>query len=68
MIVTLLYIIHEYLIVRFALPAKTKDWTSTSYLIYYGTSLLFFSLFAWLIVKVEKREMQKLPFIGKYFN
>ncbi len=66
-IVTLLYLIHEYLIVKKILPAKKINWTSTSYAIYYGTSLLFFGLFTWLIVKVEKREMQKLPFIGKYF-
>jgi O-antigen/teichoic acid export membrane protein len=65
-IVTLLYIIHEYLIARY-LPVKKKDWTTISYLLYYGTSLVFLGLFTLLIVKVEKKEMQKMPFIGKYF-
>lgn len=65
-IVTLFYIIHEYLI-AIHMPKKDKDWTATSYLVYYGSSLVFFGLFTWLIVKVEKKEMQKLPFIGKYF-
>lgn len=65
-IVTLFYIIHEYLIVHFLLPVR-KNWTSTSFLIYYGTSLLFFGLFTLLIMKVEKKELQKMPFIGKYF-
>ncbi len=66
-IVTLFYIIHEYLIVKLLVPAKKINWTTTSYALYYGTSIVFFSLFAWLIVKVEKKEMQKLPFVGKYF-
>ncbi|AXY76222.1 polysaccharide biosynthesis protein [Paraflavitalea soli] len=66
-IVSLFYIIHEYLIASH-LPKKDKDWTGISYLVYYGSSLVFFGLFTWLIVKVEKKEMQKLPFIGKYFN
>jgi O-antigen/teichoic acid export membrane protein len=64
-IVTLFYIIHEYLIVHF-LPVR-KNWTTTSFLVYYGTSLLFFGLFTLLIMKVEKKELQKMPFIGKYF-
>lgn len=64
-IVTLLYVIHEYLIAR-NLPAR-EHWTIISYVIYYGTSLVLFGLFILLIVKVEKKEMQKLPFVGKYF-
>lgn len=65
-IVTLLYIIHEYAIVPF-LPEIRKDWTMVSYLVYYGSSVILFGLFTLLIMKVERREMQKLPVIGKYF-
>lgn len=57
-ICTLLYIIHE-LITR---PLRS----SGSYLyVYYGTSLLFLGLFTWLILKVEKKEFIKLPYVGK---
>jgi len=62
-IVTLLYIIHEYLIASF-LP---KKWSSSSYAIYYGSGLLLMGLFTLLIVKVERKEMQKLPFVGRFF-
>lgn len=65
-IVTLFYVLHQYAIVPF-LPDRDKDWTTVSYLVYYGTSALFLGLFALLIMKVERREMQKLPVIGKYF-
>jgi O-antigen/teichoic acid export membrane protein len=65
-IVTLLYLIHEYLIARH-LPTRKRDWTTLTYTLYYGTGLLFLGLFTLLIVKVEKKEMQKLPFVGKYF-
>lgn len=59
-IVALLYIIHE-LIVRFLN-------TQASYysIIYYGTSFLFIGLFGLLILKVEKKELVNLPFVGKY--
>lgn len=66
-IVSLFYVIHEYLIVHFLTPAKKADWTTVSYLTYYGTSLLFFGLFTLLIMKVERKELKKMPFIGKYF-
>lgn len=70
-IVTLLYIIHEYAISSFLTrvrkPKHLPELTGTSFFIYYGSSLLLFGLFALLIVKVEKKEMQKLPFVGKFF-
>lgn len=59
-ICTLMYLIHE-LIVR-NIPVK-----STYYkYIYYGTSILFLGLYSLLILKVEKKELQRLPYIGKY--
>jgi O-antigen/teichoic acid export membrane protein len=60
-ICTLFYIIHQYLIAGNISPRSS--WYSP---IYYGTSLLFLGLFTLLIFKVEKKEIQKLPFIGKY--
>ena len=62
-IVTLIYIIHEFLIASF-LP---KKWSTTSYVLYYGSSAVLIGLFTLLIVKVERKEMQKLPFVGKFF-
>ncbi|NML20485.1 oligosaccharide flippase family protein [Pseudoflavitalea sp. G-6-1-2] len=59
-IVTLFYIFHE-LIVRNI--SKTASYYK---LTYYGTSLLFFGLFTLLILKVERKEMKRLPFIGKF--
>lgn len=60
-ICALLYIIHE-LIVR-NISADNPYRT----LIYYGTGILFLGLFALLIMNVEKKEFQRLPYIGKYF-
>jgi O-antigen/teichoic acid export membrane protein len=56
----LLYVIHEYAIAR---PLRGSSYYIY---IYYATSLLFLGLFAWLILKVEKKEFVKLPFVGKY--
>lgn len=55
------YIIHQYLIVGNMSPRAAYYRP-----VYYGTSLLFIGLFTLLIFKVEKKEIQKLPFIGKY--
>lgn len=57
-ICALLYIIHELI---------TRPLTGSSYylLIYYATAVLFLGLFTWLILKVEKKEFIKLPYVGK---
>jgi O-antigen/teichoic acid export membrane protein len=60
-IVTLMYILHE-------LIARNLDPKASYYkLIYYGSGLVFFVLFTLLIMKVERKELQRLPFIGKFF-
>lgn len=64
-ICALLYVIHEY-----AIPwPRNKDGaiTSSAYtIIYYATSLLFLGSFTFLVLKVEKKEFVKLPFVGKF--
>lgn len=61
-IVTLMYILHETI-------NRNMDHSASYYkIIYYGTSLLFFGLFTLLIMKVEKKELQRMPFIGKFFG
>ncbi|MBL7697992.1 MAG: polysaccharide biosynthesis C-terminal domain-containing protein [Chitinophagaceae bacterium] len=60
-VATLLYIVHELI-----------DWQlnpawSGYYIVYYGTGLLFFALFGILILKVEAKELQRLPYVGRYF-
>lgn len=54
------YIFHEYVIAINLDPAA-------SYFpyVYYGTSLLFLGLFSLLIIKVERKEFERLPYIGK---
>jgi O-antigen/teichoic acid export membrane protein len=56
----LLYIFHELIV-----GAVNKK-SSYYYYVYYGTSLVFLTLFAALILKVEKRELVNLPLVGKY--
>jgi O-antigen/teichoic acid export membrane protein len=59
-ICSLMYITHEMI-------ASHIDHKAPHYLyVYYGTSLLFIGLFALLILKVEKKEFQKLPYVGKW--
>lgn len=59
-ICTLLYIIHE-------LVARNLNPKAGYYLpVYYGSGILLMGLFALLILKVEKKELQKLPFVGKW--
>jgi len=61
-IVTLMYILHEAI-------ARNMSHSSSYYkIIYYGTSFLFFGLFTLLIMKVERKELQRLPFIGRFFG
>lgn len=57
----ILYIVHE-LLVR----SINADWYGYRY-VYYGSGLLFMALFGLLIIKVESKELQRLPFIGRYF-
>lgn len=57
-ICALLYIIHE-LITR---PLSESDYYL---LVYYSTAVLFLGLFTWLILKVEKKEFVKLPYVGR---
>ncbi|MBO9632852.1 MAG: polysaccharide biosynthesis C-terminal domain-containing protein [Chitinophagaceae bacterium] len=60
-IVTLMYILHEAI-------ARNLDPHASHYkLIYYGTSVVFIGLFTLLIMKVERKELVKLPFVGKFF-
>jgi hypothetical protein len=62
-ICAIFYIIHQYLIAG-NIPPKASYY----HLVYYGTSFLFLGLFTLLIFKVEKKEIQKLPFIGKFIR
>jgi O-antigen/teichoic acid export membrane protein len=34
--------------------------------VYYLTAIILLGLFAWLLLRVEKKEFQKLPYVGKY--
>ena len=57
----LMYIVHEVCV-------GPLDPESTYYsFVYYGTSVLLVGLFGLLIIKVERKEFEKLPYIGKYF-
>ena len=60
-ICALMYVIHE-LIVR-NLPFAHNS--AAFRYIYFGTSILFLGLFSLLILKVEKKELQRLPYVGK---
>lgn len=56
----ILYVLHE-LIAR----NLNRGWPGYYY-IYYGTAALFMALFGILILKVEEKELRRLPFVGKY--
>ena len=57
----ILYVVHE------VLASQLNDtWSGYNY-IYYGTGLLFMALFGILILKVESKELQRLPYVGRYF-
>jgi hypothetical protein len=56
-----MYIIHEAII-------GTMNSESPYYpVVYYASSFMLLSLFALLIFKVERKEFEKLPYVGKYF-
>lgn len=57
----ILYILHE-LIAHQMNPA----WQGYRF-VYYGTGLLFMLLFGILILRVESKELQRLPYVGRYF-
>ncbi len=56
----LLYGLHE--LIMWPIP------TGSSYYqpVYFATALILLGFFTWLVLKVEKREFVKLPYIGKY--
>jgi O-antigen/teichoic acid export membrane protein len=57
----LLYIIHEFIAAQ-----MTPSWSGYNY-IYFGTGFLFMALFGILIMRVESKELQRLPIVGRYF-
>lgn len=59
-ICSLLYIIHE-LIVR-----NLNNKAGYYNIIYYSSSIVLMGFFSWLIIKVERKEIQRLPYIGKW--
>jgi O-antigen/teichoic acid export membrane protein len=56
-----LYMAHELIASQL-----NDDWKGYNY-VYYGSGVLFMVLFALLILKVESKELQRLPVIGRYF-
>jgi O-antigen/teichoic acid export membrane protein len=60
-IAALLYAVHELIASQIF-----TGWKGYNY-IYFGTGLLFIVLFAILILRVEAKELQRLPFIGRIF-
>lgn len=56
-----MYIIHEIIV-------RSLDSNAYYYLyVNYGTGIILIALFSLLIIKVERKEFQRLPYIGKYF-
>ena len=60
-VAAVLYIVHELIAAQL-----NNNWKGYNY-IYYGTGLLFMALFGILIIRVESKELQRLPVIGRYF-
>lgn len=60
-ICVLLYVFHEYALARNLNP-KAAYYPY----VYYSTALLLMGLFSFLILKVEKKEFERLPFVGKF--
>lgn len=60
-ICVLLYVFHEY-----ALARNLNHQAGYYPYVYYGSSLLLLGLFTFLILKVEKKEFERLPFVGKF--
>lgn len=61
-ICTLLYLVH--LLIMNVLP---EGFTYRS-MVYYLTALVLFGLFTLLIVKVEHKELKRLPYVGHWFK
>lgn len=60
-ICALIYIIHE-------LIARNINHQSSYYKpVYYGSGFILLGLFTLLIMRVEKKELQRLPYVGKWF-
>ena len=60
-VAVLLYAVHE-LVAR----QLNERWVGYPY-IYYGTGMLFMVLFGILILRVESKELQRLPYVGRIF-
>lgn len=58
----LMYIVHELIASN-----MNEAWSGYPF-VYYGTGLLFMVLFMILVIRVEARELQKLPYVGRYFT
>lgn len=58
----LLYIVHE------IIAAQLSTTWSGYHIIYYGTGVLFMVLFGILILRVEAKELQRLPFVGRLYR
>lgn len=56
----ILYLLHE------LIASQMNDsWKGYAF-VYYGSGLLFMALFGILILRVEAKEIQRLPFVGKF--
>jgi O-antigen/teichoic acid export membrane protein len=59
-ICALLFGLHELIIFPFSHKASYYPY------LYFASALVCFGLFSWLIVRVERKELQKLPIVGRY--
>lgn len=60
-IVVLLYLLHEGLVSFLNIKAAYYPF------VYYGSSLLLLGAFLLFILRIERNELSRMPFIGKYF-
>lgn len=60
-ICVVMYVFHEYV-----LAGNLDDKAAYYPYVYYSTSLILIGIFAVLILKVEKKEFQRMPFVGKF--
>ena len=58
----ILYAVHELIASQLS-----TSWSGYHY-IYYGTGVLFMVLFAILILRVEAKELQRLPYVSKLYK
>lgn len=61
-IVLLLFAMHELVILPF------EKGTKSFYVIYFLSAFLLIGLFGWVIFKAEKKELKKLPYVGKFIK